>query len=217
MVGDAVPLTEGGIGAALERVRQAVGAPPGATRAQQLSLIPTSATATPDPGVERTGEPGRPKGATNKRTEEWAQYLLSRYPSPLIGLAETYARPLVELAREIAAIAGVPNLTVGEILELLRVQQNAADKLAPYLHSRQPLAIEAGGGIVPLLFAISPELGRMAAAAHGVNGPMVLRDVTPRPESEIVENQPLTAPDSAELERPELERNEERPADAGEP
>jgi len=214
MMAATVPLTEGGIEAALAKVAKAVGAPPGASRAQQLALIPTAATAEPDPGVQRTGAPGRPKGATNKRTEEWTDYLLRRYPSPLIALAETYARPLVELAREIAAIAGVPNLTVSEILELLRVQEAAKANLAPYLHSKQPLAIEAEGGLIPLFFGVSPELGRMMADRIGHGGSVLLapKDITPQKTAESRHSSPA---DSVELEDAKLEDDAERPANAG--
>jgi hypothetical protein len=216
MMGAAVPLTEGGIEAALARVAKAVGAPPGASRAQQLALIPTGATAEPDPGVapEHRG-PGRPKGATNKRTEEWTEYLLRRYASPLIGLAETYSRPLIELAREIAAIAGVPNLTVSEVIELLRVQEAAKVALAPYLHSKQPIALEVEGGLVPLFFGVTPEMARLAQARAAGAGPVVV-------EAEVLdqktaENRQFSQPDSPELEGPRLERDEERPADAAQP
>jgi hypothetical protein len=47
----------------------------------------------------RTG--GRPKGALNKTTHRWAAYILSRYPSPLVAMADLYARPLGELAAEL--------------------------------------------------------------------------------------------------------------------
>lgn len=103
---------------------------------------------------------GRPAGSRNRSTEEWRRMLLSRYPSPLIGLAETYSRPVDELARELGLFKRGKVFVDGpdggawveredpEQLDLeraFRLQQEARQALAPYVHQRQPLAIESKG------------------------------------------------------------------------
>ena len=73
----------------------------------QMPLMPAEVLdALPDEGVERTQAlratgKGRPKGAINRATAEWRDFILSRYRSPLVVLAETYSRPAHDLAAEI--------------------------------------------------------------------------------------------------------------------
>lgn len=99
--------------------------------------------------------PGRPKGAKNKSTEEWRNYLLSRYSSPLIALAETYSRSIDQLAVELGyinKITGECNATPAQRLEILKVQLQCVKELAPYVHQKQPMAIDAGeGGLMQLV------------------------------------------------------------------
>jgi hypothetical protein len=63
-----------------------------------------------------------------------ADYILSRYTSPLIALAETYARPVQDLAKELGC----------DKLEAFKLQLVAAKELAPYLHQKLPIAIDTG-------------------------------------------------------------------------
>lgn len=77
---------------------------------------------------------GRPPGAKNRRTQEMADYLLSRYQSPLVALAETYSRNVRDLAKELAC----------DKLEAFKLQIAAAKELAPYLHQKLPIAIDTG-------------------------------------------------------------------------
>jgi hypothetical protein len=120
--------------AVLEALRRS-GAPRPAVPAEQLPLLevaPGEAEAEPAaPAGERRG--GRPPGARNRRTEEWVDYLLSRYRSPLIVLAETYSRPAEVLAAEL----GISRA------EAFAMQLTAARELAPYVHARQALAAPA--------------------------------------------------------------------------
>lgn len=109
---------------------------------------------------------GRPRGARNRRTQEWVEYLLSRYRSPLVFLLETYHRSPRELAEQLElykfhegklVLAPVldengvhlrdeagelrwqPALATGEAAE---IQVRAAIAALPYLHQKQPLAID---------------------------------------------------------------------------
>lgn len=93
------------------------------------------------PVAARRG-PGRPPGARNKRTEAWVRHILSRYRSPLEFLAETYSRPVGELVLELGC----------KPAEAFEIQRKAAEGLAPYVHQRQPLAVEVDAkGVVQLV------------------------------------------------------------------
>jgi hypothetical protein len=104
--------------------------------------------------VERTGKAGRPKGVPNRSTAEWAAYILSRHKSPLTALAELYSRPTGELVDQLQEMADKHKkwVSTGEggrweratisPLDVLKMQRDAAVAMLPYLHKRQPVAIE---------------------------------------------------------------------------
>lgn len=111
------------------------------------------------------GVAGRPLGAKNKSTEAWREYLLSRYVSPLIGMAEIAGRPPGDLAREL----GCP------VVEAFKLQIVCLRELAPYLHSKMPIALDAGpNGLIQL-------------AIHGFNQPQQNQGVRVLP-SEMLDN-----------------------------
>lgn len=83
----------------------------------------------------RSAKGGRPQGARNRSTKEWMEFLLSRYRSPLVGLAEIYSRPVSELAQAFDC----------DLLEAGKLQVAAMQALLPYVHQKQPVAIEAAG------------------------------------------------------------------------
>ena len=91
----------------------------------------------PQRAVDTTGEAsprarGRPPGARNRRTVEWCEYLLARYTSPLEVLAQISVARVADLMRDLQCNA----------LEALQEKRHAAIALAPFLHSRQPLAVQ---------------------------------------------------------------------------
>ena len=105
--------------------------------------------------VERTGKAGRPKGARNRSTTEWVEYILGRHKSPLTVLAELYSRSTEDLVNELQRLADANsrlragegegfNVSVARIspLEVLKLQRDAAVALLPYIHKRQPMALE---------------------------------------------------------------------------
>lgn len=141
----------GGIGEAAEDV-------------EQVELFEPSDAALPVAPVERgkSGpKGGRPSGARNKSTEEFRQYFLSRYRSPLIGLAEIYSRSADSLARELQLVHVVTRLAPGQeaietyhnddgrvtgylVYDRLKAfdrQMTAMGAAMPYLHQKQPIAI----------------------------------------------------------------------------
>lgn len=122
------------------------GAPPGAAAAEQLPLLS-------DPKVEFArnvdlqvveGEgprgPGRPKGSRNKRTEEWIEFILANYGSPLVHLAKTMVADPADLAKAM----GVKRA------EATMRQQAAAIALLPYIHQKLPQSIELDKGVTVL-------------------------------------------------------------------
>lgn len=121
--------------AVVEALRRAGAARP-SLPPEQLPLLEVAAgepeaAAAPAAGERPRG--GRPPGARNRRTEDWVEYLLSRYRSPLIVLAETYSRPADVLAAEL----GISRA------EAFAMQLTAARELAPYVHARHAPAAPA--------------------------------------------------------------------------
>lgn len=74
---------------------------------------------------------GRPPGARNKRTVEWAEYLLTRYASPLEVLAQMAVARVDELASRLGCTK----------LEAYQEKRLAAIALVPFIHQKQPLAV----------------------------------------------------------------------------
>lgn len=159
--------------AVVEALRRA-GAPRPAVPAEQLPLLevaPGDAGAEAGEAAPAAGERrgGRPPGARNRRTEEWVEYLLSRYRSPLIVLAETYSRPAELLAAEL----GISRA------EAFAMQLTAARELAPYVHARQALAAPAAptAAVELVLTGVEPPTD---AAGEGDAGEIL--DVVAAPE-----------------------------------
>jgi hypothetical protein len=104
--------------------------------------------------VEPASGAGRPKGARNKSTDAWVRYYLSRYRSPLTALGELYSRPLEDLVDELQRMAdkhkswietkdgGRWERVAISPLEVLKMQRDAAVAILPYIHKRQPMALE---------------------------------------------------------------------------
>lgn len=82
--------------------------------------------------AKRTGLPGRPVGSPNKRTVEMANYLLSKYKSPLETLAQIAATPIAELAASLGC-------TMLEAVQEIRL---AAIALKDHIHSKMPVAVD---------------------------------------------------------------------------
>lgn len=144
---------------------------------QQLALpgLPLAAKAEAARDIEgggAAGRGGRPKGALNRRTEEFVDYILSQYRSPLIALAETYSRSVDELRVELGCTK----------LEAFQLQQQAAKELAPYLHQKLPQAVQIDGKGLVALSIVDPaklvELGvgdGSTGDALAIGGPLIAR------------------------------------------
>ena len=101
--------------------------------------------------------------------------MLSRYPSPLVRLAEICSRPVEELAAELGCTRS----------QALRLQITAAKELAPYLHQKQPVADRAESKGVVHLVIEGGLPGEGAAGGPAVGGPAVGGPAAPGPGKPI--------------------------------
>lgn len=109
--------------------------------------------------------PGRPAGSRNRRTARMVDYILARYRSPLLGMAEICNAPV----RQLAAALGC------SLLDALKVQQTAQRDLAPYLHQKQPTAIDVNGAAAgALIISVGQTIAAPGASPHGL--PMTLQE-----------------------------------------
>lgn len=132
------------------------GAVPGGDGAEQDDLFEA-----PGPGPlplpaepVRTGQAGRPRGARNRSTAEWASFLLGRGRAPLTVLQDLYTRDVTELHELLQAQAdkhktwretkegGHWERVAINPLDVLKLQMQAATTVALYTNKRQPMAIE---------------------------------------------------------------------------
>lgn len=124
--------------------------------ADQLDLIPQDVNRT---RALREGPrpPGRPPGARNKSTNDWRDFILARYRSPLVAMAETYSRSVHDLAKELGCT----------LLEAFRLQQQAASELAPYVHGKMPVEVAIDANGLPMLVLADPAAIAASLAAKG--------------------------------------------------
>lgn len=134
-----------GIQAVLDEGHDPAMAVPGAITGEQAALFPVKMQ---DDGgaVAPVKKAGRPAGSKNRSTEEWRNFLFARFRSPLVGLAEIAGMDVVELAKVLRFESDTRRAKPEELLELVKVQIACRDKLAPYMHSKMPLAIQSEGG-----------------------------------------------------------------------
>ena len=117
--------------------------------------------------------PGRPAGSPNKRTEAVVEHMLSRYRSPLEAMAAAASMPTRDFIARIAEIYQefgtldkdgkiLPfHLSFMQIMQIVQMQYNLWRELAPYLHQKQPVALEIeGSGAIPLAIFVDPELAK---------------------------------------------------------
>ena len=125
---------------------------PGAV-AEQLPLLPISKDHGEGAPVGEDDDgargPGRPPGSRNKRTQEMADYLMSRYRSPLVILCETYSRPVALLAAELSC----------SLADAFDFQLKAAKEVALYVHQKMPVAIDVDAdGVISLQVVVGDKI-----------------------------------------------------------
>ncbi len=112
--------------------------------------------------------PGRPLGARNRRSEDAARYLIEVIGDPLLMLAQIAVMP----ANELAAAAG---FTIAAALAEKRL---AAVAVLPYVHQRQPLAVNVSGKQTVTLIISDSITGAIDQAADRVVDIVSFQDVS---------------------------------------
>lgn len=199
---DQLPAPKVGLTAALERVEGEI--KPRVPSAVQTPLFPAELlddlpgdSTKRDIGLRQRG-PGRPKGALNRKTEDWADYLLNRYSSPLVGLAEICSRRVLDLAAELRC----------KPLEALAIQLRAMAELAPYLHGKKPVEIAFKGALPVFVFGDPGDYARRQAEGAGISA----GDLA---EIEMLGDQRVIDGDATRVEQGELNSPPNAEADQG--
>lgn len=110
--------------------------------------------------IEDNKRPGRPKGAKNRSTEEWRKYFFARvHKSPLIMLGELYCKTTAELAEEMGC----------NRIDALKTQVAAANAVLPYVHQKQPIAIEDNTQSLPAIYINVSQADAMVLQAQANN------------------------------------------------
>lgn len=172
----------------------------GSIAPHQLPLLPLSEEIEGDEAGENqatvTRGAGRPPGARNLSTEAWRDMYLRNFRSPLWVLGSAYSRPTQVLAHELG-------LKLGEAYKL---QQDAAIAALPYIHQKQPTAIDLGDAkIVQLVIHTgSPADPRSGA----IDGEAFEAEILPLEAAETIEqNQQLGSNDRPDLDNPDLDNS----------
>ncbi|HNH64373.1 MAG TPA: hypothetical protein PKY43_12240 [Thauera aminoaromatica] len=165
--------------------------------ADQLDALP----AEPGARVAELRGPGRPKGRMNRKTSDWAKFILSRYRSPLEFMAEVYSRRTIDLALEIGC----------KPAEALAAQVRAAEGLAPYLHGKMPVQVEVKSNL-PLLVLGDP--GAVLGQFLDQVDPDLLPDLSQLQPIETIEgNQGLGDEPAGQVGQAELDSDGKAQAD----
>ena len=109
--------------------------------------------------AEASRGPGRPLGATNKRTGAIRDWLLAQGTHPLQTLMALQSAETLELAKKLKVPAK-------DLLSLLKLQILAAGKVAEYVEQRLPVSIDVTNRQEVTL--IIGDLGDEAAAIEGL-------------------------------------------------
>jgi hypothetical protein len=99
-------------------------------QAEQLPLLPAAETPSDASknGAETHGlarGAGRPKGAKNRSTEEWKQFILAQHKSPLLVLAEIASGSIEDLAKRLGHDPA-NKLSFDKAVDLLKIQLGCA-------------------------------------------------------------------------------------------
>lgn len=137
---------------------------------------------------------GRPKGAKNKSTKEWVEYFLNRCKSPLMFLGQVITEDTETLARKMCA----------NRIEVLKVQVGAANALLPYIHQKQPLAIENIGDELPTIqiFTSPTTFNQLNAGDNRVKKEIIIDGISSATPQQIdIKNNNLIELEKAESEK----------------
>jgi hypothetical protein len=117
---------------------------------------------------EQLRRPGRPIGSPNKRSMRMRDYIAAKgYTDPLLFFAEAISRNVGDLAAELGCSR----------LEAFQEMRHCADSLAPYLHSKMPVAVLHGGAL-PMIQLVDPAAAAAMFAEDGSEQIQALIDVS---------------------------------------
>ena len=179
-----------GLKTALAEELLAFGMEPGAVeREQQLMLIEdrmeaAEVEARKAPADGKRG-PGRPKNSPNRSTEQWRKLLFAKHGSPLDAI-------LTEANKSIADLMAEYDF---KPKEAAHYRMNALQAALPYMHQKQPIAVEAPpGSMVNFNLVLGEAAGEQASAdpASQVFGFQRAPDAA---DAEVIEGDRLPAPD----------------------
>lgn len=186
-----------GLKSAVEMAHDPAAKVPDDMDAEQLALLPLRNNDQGKEAAERKSlsgrGAGRPPGAKNKSTKAWTNYLLKKYPSPLEGLASIAFRPLPDLVAELMEMTGASANSKGHYeryVEMLKIQMGAMKELAPYLHQKQPMAIQgAENGLVNLIIGGAAAGSVKTSDADKFEMEIIDINMDEKPINKSVENQ----------------------------
>ena len=96
---------------------------------------------------------GRPEGARNKRNEKVAKWFIERFGDPLTALGEIMNSPLDVLYEQMVLAQGGEakgkRVTGRDALE---IKLRAINDVLPYIHGKQPIAIDVTGKADAVIF-----------------------------------------------------------------
>lgn len=138
---------------------------------------------------------GRPKGSTNKSTKEWVEFFMTRVKkSPLIFLGELYSQKTEDLARKMRA----------KREDALKIQISAAAAVLPYVHQKQPVAVQVQTEELPTInIYASQSLFNQFNNGSGKVKPEIIIDAEAEttPEEISLKNNNLMIEEQAESEK----------------
>jgi hypothetical protein len=138
--------------------------------AQELDRLP----AEPFARREQLRRPGRPIGSPNKRSLRMREFIaLKGYTDPLLFFAEAISRNVGDLAKELGCSP----------LEAFQEMRHCASELAPYLHSKMPVAV-LHAGVLPSIELVDPAAAALMFAESGNEQIQSLIDVSDAPVSQ---------------------------------
>ena len=153
-------------------------ATPPADEGEQLDLLGLPSVR-PGHQVEPYRGRGRPPGSRNRRTVEWARYLLGQYSSPLEVLAQIATARVDALVAQLGCSA----------IEALGEKRLAAIALLPFVHSRMPIAVDVTDRRVVQLTIVDGAVSAAAGEDPGLTARIV----------EVLENQGVDDGGSADV------------------
>jgi hypothetical protein len=96
---------------------------------------------------------GRPKGAKNRKSQQLAKYFIEKYGDPLDALGEIINTP-IDLIYEQMVLAQGGEFKNKRVTgrDALEFRQRAIMDVMPYIHGKQPIAIDVNGKADAVIF-----------------------------------------------------------------